>query len=819
MVQTPQNAPRSRATRGGTAARVLLIILGIILSCFGLLFTIASCSIMLDDGDMDMLFLLPFTLATLIGGVVIIFMQARGNTSPAGGPIAGDVRITSVTPIANGGYQSASPTDHQATPAQAVPQPVTSPEPASAEKAQTAEDVAHLVGRSDDLFATLRDLVRHESSAGSDKTHLVSMLMAASVLDWDDAPACGGGRLGRNTHYWIRLTPDGLTEEQYDTLISTEAALSVNQDLPDCRSSYLDSHKALASTKKLLRTMCDQRVENHPLTDDGLRACYRDLGTEQTPGEWVVRSVVANAAECLRTPFRVVYDLRCNVAEGIALVSLEIPRPRCMAIFVPGASEQAGLARAYALRLSTLIAKHAFGASNKISRVVVNCHEHDNDETLLSISYTQQVLDALLSVVDDSTVEDAFPSDESIRSSFGAGQWFEPVEPFFELTDSHLLPEQAFTYPELDEREASPEVQRTCGAKRISDLGINESAGRLQAWHNVRRRLAGSTEQAVQALVATRDSVKDITVVEACTRVIQALVDGSVEPDDTDALAQLFIDGAALDRAVARAVELLDDANGPEDPAAAAKILEDALAPIDNMGAYLDDETNVYRYFGSVSERIHHNLAINEGGRQIRLVPDAYFNAHSNASIALGMLGENERALAHADVCLRLAPTSTFATMRKVRILESQSRIYEAADLIKDALRHAVTPRDAAICQYRLAYMEWKLGREDLAAACYQRSLTWDTDMSSQAREELDDLINATEGLKRPTDEQADALLAREGIPLGCLRSDYDRTLAAAVACIDDSSFFTAGALMAVLYGVSNDDVVMGVYRSLKVTE
>ena len=166
---------------------------------------------------------------------------------------------------------------------------------------------------------------------------------------------------------------------------------------------------------------------------------------------------------------------------------------------------------------------------------------------------------------------------------------------------------------------------------------------------------------------------------------------------------------------------------------------------------------------------------------------------------------------------MRLAPTSTYATMRKVRILEEQSRIYEAADLIVAALHHAVTPRDAAICHYRLAYMEWKLGREDLAAACYQRSLTWDTEMSAQAREELDDLLANTPDLKRPTEEQADALLAREGIPLGCVRTDGENTLAAAVACMDGGALISARPLMAVLFGMNGDDVVMGVYRSLNV--
>ena len=338
------------------------------------------------------------------------------------------------------------------------------------------------------------------------------------------------------------------------------------------------------------------------------------------------------------------------------------------------------------------------------------------------------------------------------------------------------------------------------------------------AWNRLQPQLAGTTEQAVSALVALRDTASDITVVEACTRTAQALVDGSADLDDLQTLGELFVDGSSLDRAVARSNQLLDDTDGHEDPEAALKVLEAALAPIDDMGAYLDDETYVYRYFGSVAERIHHNRVIDERGREIRLVPDAYFNAHINASIALGMLGRTQEAMQHADICLRLAPTSTYATMRKVRLLEAESRIYDAADLIIEALRHAVTPRDAAICHYRLAYMQWKLGREDLAVACYQRAMNWDTEMRAQASEELSDLLESSSSLSRLTDEQADALLAREDIPLGCVRTDGERTLAAAVACIDDGALLSARPLMASLFGMNSDDVVMGVYRSLSVS-
>lgn len=802
-----------RRNSGGTVSRALLIILGVTLAIFGLLLVVAAAVISLDEGGAAFV-LMPFALATIAGGIVIVVSQVRADTERA--------RIS--------GSQAAIP--ESTVPDLAAPQssqegaPKAQPEPAAQTAADVpastandaTEDVAHLVYRSTDLFATLRDLVRHELSSptAQDKRHLADMLQAAGVMSWPDAPACEGGRLTRNSHFWIRLGTDDLTEEQYDMLIATEAALGVNQDLPEIRLQQLASPAAEEASLRLMRHLCDQHVDRPELTDEGLRVCYHNTNDESSTGDWVVRSIICNAVECVKTPFRVVCDVRVNIDEGLVILAPEIVRPRCMAIFSSDSNTQAGLARAYAFRLAVLLASHALDASNKVERVVVNCHEHAKTETLISFDISRKFIGILRTVAASEVIEEGFPTDPRIRCDF-LGSWFAHVQPFVGIDDSVAIPSNAHTFPELDAREAPESIVQTCNAKRICDLGINENACRISAWESVKDQMGTTTEQAVSALVAARNSASDITVAEACNRVAQALVDGSVDLDDTSAVASLFVDGSALDQAMNKASKLLDEDENPN-AEAALKILETALAPIEDMGAYLDDETYVYRYFGSVAERIQHNRTIDEGGREIRLVPDSYFNAHSNASIALGMLGRFDEALEHADICLRLAPTSTYATMRKVRVLESQSRIYEAADLIIDALRNAVTPRDAAICHYRLAYMEWKLGREDLAAACYQRSLNWDTEMSAQAKEELDDLISSSPQLERPTSEQADATLAREGIPLGCVRTDGERALAAAVACMDNGVLLSARPLMAVLYGMNNDDVVMGVYRSLSVS-
>ncbi len=802
MSEQPLSYSTSRSTRGGTAARVLLIILGVFLTLCGFIFSIACIALILEE-DTAGIIVLPFAAGSFIGGIALIITQARKKSSPSyAADLDSSETVVSVQPLTGG-------------PSSTVPVMGTEHQRAAQPSSSAAEDVASLVSRSSDLFASLRDLVRHESHAGSNKYHLATMLEAAGVMQWPDAPACEGGRLSRNRHFWIRLNTDDLTAEQYDLLIATEAALSVNQDLPDAQGYALDSRQALDATGTLMRNLATLEVGESSLTDEGIRACYRDTPANQTPGEWLLRSKIAHAAESISTPFRVTFTLRANLEEGLVVLALEVPRPGCMAIFTPDTAAQAGYARAYALRLATLMARHAFAASDRVTRVVINCIEHDQTDTLLSIDFSEKILTSLLKVAQSTQVEQGFPASENIRASFAQG-WFEPVEPFVALNSPLAVPTQACTYPELDNRPAAPAVERTCGAHRISDLGINENAVRIAAWDQLSAHLPQTTEQAVQELVSLRDSAEDITVMEACGRTMQALVDGKVDLDDRNALAGLFIDGSSLDRAVQRANELLNE-DGKEDPDAAYQILAQALAPIDDMGAYLDDESTAYRYFGSVCERIVHNLTIDEHGRQIRLVPDAYFNAHANASVALGMLGRNDEALEHADICMRLAPTSTYAALRKVRILEAQSRIYEAADLIVKALRTAATAHDVAVCHYRLAFMEWKLGREDLAAACYVRSLTWNTDVVPQAREELDDLVSAIDGLERPTPEQADSLLAREGIPLGCVKTDLDRMLAAGVACMDDHAFYTARGLMAALFAMNSDDVIMGVYRSLAI--
>lgn len=829
-----------RAERGGTALTVICSILGGLAIINGLIFAIMAIFFLTDGEELGLvLFVLAIALVSITTGVLLIVLGVRqgkdqklsesGPATKATAPQtqdtpAGDTPEVISREVIAGGPQSQAAPAASGTP-EPVPTPVPSPSPAPTGAPQgsaATEEVANLVTRSENLFASLKDLVRNERShEATSRHHLASMLEATGLMAWDDAPVCEAGRLTRNHHFWIRQNVDEMSDEAYDRLVSIEAALSVNQDLGSLAATSTVEGSAPEVARRIFGTMTSQSIERYSL-DASLDAAYPGASRSDVGGEWAVRASVASAAECAVTPFRVVHEERVNVAEGALAFSLEIPRPRCMAIFSPDFQMQVALARSYALRLSTLLARHAIAHSvladePLIKTVYVNCHEHGSDKTLLSLRLDDDVIARLTALfADPAALEgNAFPANEAIHATFGADGWFEEVEPFVTLDDELVSPSWRFTYPELVDRPTSERLRSITGARNVTELGINENAGRLAAWDELSAQGWENTEDIVSKLKEKMLQAEDITVSEACNRTIEALVAGSVDSSDTEELNRIFIRGTSLEQAVKTSEDALDESNGPSDPEKAVSVLTEALSPIESLGAYLDDTDTIYRYFGSISERIRFDLDIDDHRRTVKLVPDAYYNAICNLSIAYDELGDGDKAMRYADEMIRIAPATIHATMRKVRVLEHQERIFEAADLIKGILRLASTPRDAAICHYRLAYMEWKLGREDLGVACYQRSLTWDTEMSQQAREELDDLLSSNDKLRRLSDDEVASVLAREGIPLGCDESDKRRMLAAATLCVDEGVFWAARPLVGSLFNLNGDDVMMGVYRSL----
>ncbi|WP_407416671.1 hypothetical protein [Paratractidigestivibacter faecalis] len=691
--------------------------------------------------------------------------------------------------------------------AESAGQAASSPEGSGSPAPQVAAEpgmqtVEALVQRSDDVAATLRDLVSHGQSS-ADYGMLPALLVRSGLMDWEGAPRFTANRLRRNRRWWMSCDVDELTEDGYDRLIALEGALNLAADLAE--GACPDAPDDQGRIEALFRDLASLS----PLpTPEG-----RTFPAGEKDGEWAARLALSEWLENLPAPFRVVSAFQLDLDEGLACVDVAVPSPSCLALVAPGDEAlQAAEARRYAWRLALTVARGAFAASPRIGRVGVNCVSHGARETLLSLLMDRGELDALLAGAD---APGAGPAPgETCRVDVAEDGRMRPVRALLARSDSRLNPASRWDAVELDPMDASAAVREACGAARVSDLGINENARRVAAWNQLAGTLGATTADAVARLMATRDASEDQTVREACSRTCQALVDGAVDASDHQALALAFVLGGPLDQAQRQALDLAGEDAGPADLERALGLLDAVLVPLAQAGAYADGPTRVFRYFNSAAERVRFNRTVADG-RDVVLVPDAYYAAHSLAARVLTQLGRAEEAQVHADELARVAPVTPDAALSRVRVLEAQERIFECVDVLVDAMGYAATAREMSICLYRLAYMEWRLGRNRLAVACYERSMRLHGEIASQAKEELDELLDSEPGLSRLDPEECARELSAAGIPLGDADGARRAMEEAAAACVDARLMGISRAYLAVALEVDRDDALLGVYRSL----
>lgn len=691
--------------------------------------------------------------------------------------------------------------------AESAGQAASSPEGSGSPAPQVAAEpgmqtVEALVQRSDDVAATLRDLVSHGQSS-ADYGMLPALLARSGLMEWEGAPRFSANRLRRNRRWWMSCDVDELTEDGYDRLIALEGALNLAADLAE--GACPDAPDDQGRIEALFRDLASLSPLPAP---EG-----RTFPAGEKDGEWAARLALSEWLENLPAPFRVVSAFQLDLDEGLACVDVAVPSPSCLALVAPDdKARQAAEARRYAWRLALLVARGAFAASSRIQRVGVNCVSHGARETLLSLLVGQGELDGLLAGAAAADAEPV-PARNCRVDVAGDGRML-PVDALLARSDSRLNPACRWDAVELDASDAPRAVREACGADRVSDLGINENARRVSVWNRLVGTLGSTTSDAVARLMSARDATEDPTVREACSRTCQALVDGTVDASDHQALALVFALGSPLDQAQRQALDLAGEDAGPADLERALGLLDAVLVPLAQAGAYADDPTRVCRYFNSAAERVRFNRTVADG-RDVVLVPDAYYAAHSLAARVLTQLGRAEEAQVHADELARIAPVTPDAALSRVRVLEAQERIFECVDVLVGALGYTATAREMSICLYRLAYMEWRLGRNRLAVACYERSMRLHGEIAAQAREELDELLGSEPGLSRLDPEECARELSAAGIPLGDADGARCAMEEAAAACVDARLMGISRAYLAVALEVDRDDALLGVYRSL----
>lgn len=739
--------------------------------------------------------LLGVALVTL--GVVEVALRLRG-------------RGRSASPRAPRQDEGAEKTVRPAAPA---------PRPAPARPGGGIPPLDQILPRSDDALATLRYfIVDAPDQMLADQCELVRR---TGLADWTDEPRCGARRLARSGRWWL-VPGDGAlpAPADADRVWAVEAALNLGQDAAKMAEppATLDErlHVLLAGVSHL-----------EPVRHPGSRFFAAVTEGADPRGEWAAHVAFADALENLPVPFRMVADFRLNVSEGLLGVRAAVPRPAAFS-FAPEVERDA-LARAYAYDLALLLARTALAASTAIRRVVVSCHEEGSVDCVLSADLTRSSLERMAAAPREGGLPK--PSAE-LRYRPAADGWLASVAPLLSFADAQLRPAERHRPVELSDEPCPEAVVRACGAQVRSELGIAESVARWDAWERVADDLGGlgdTTEDAVTALSELRATATDASVVEACARTTRALVAGELDVEDTDGLIECFVNGSPLERAVRQAGPLVA-APGESDQAELARVvnlLEGALGDVEKDDAYRDDDLRVHRYFRSVPERVAYNLD-SADGRVVRLVPDAYFLAQQYAAVLerrLGLPGGLDRALAHAERAVELAPCTVEAAIARADCLRDLGRADEAVRAVCGAAARCATVDGLSLCLYRLAALVYDLGMVEASIACYRRCIELGRAQAGSARRELSVLVERErEALAasrldpaRLTGERLTCALEAAGLPAGKTERLSERLRAAAVACTDAGIFSAAQPLLrAYLWAADRrDDALADVLASL----
>ena len=692
-------------------------------------------------------------------------------------------------------------------------------EQAQAEALERIEIVDRMLSHSEDIFATSKDLASSRSDDSAFEA-VIAMLNAYKPLLKENPPCIKPIKLGRTKRYWFTTLETNDSEELLDTLMGLESIYNINQDLQLFRARRQNEENAESTAsdqslnEELLAILAhtSQAEANYESDNDYLNVAYPDVSPEKVVGEWALRNAIASAAENATLPFRINFNMRTNAQRGLALIHLEVPRPACFAFVSADEKQQAALARDYAFRSALFMAQAALGAcpASPVVRAVVVCHEHGSNDAIMSIDANLANINSLKDLAQQPAPIDVTAHPLFIRAKTGE-RWLEKISPHITAQNKLLNPDRYHLAVETSLKPCYPRLAQSANAQFERDLGCREEAFKEEAWRQL-GSLGETTGSSVAALQDLRNYCEDASVKEACDRSMRALVEGRVAPSQIEQLRAIFMGNSDLASAVALGMSVYTSQSHTDIQMALDRLTE-ALTPQLQI-SMMDDTETVFRYFQNSAERLFYNISIQDK-REVKLVPRVYYTANELAAHLLCLLNRSDEAMPFADEVMRIAPISSNAAVTKARVLEFQSKIFEAVDLMNEAAKRAATVHDAALCYYRMAYLQWRLGKNKLSYACYRIAQGLRTEISIQATKEMQELLESDDSLVELTASEACRVLDKEGLHVWDVDDHRNELARAAVLSTDQLIYPCAAQLTMNLLEYKQDDAVACIFRSL----
>ena len=696
-----------------------------------------------------------------------------------------------------------------------------------------------------DLLKKTVDQIREREDAGGPhapcglEQYLARRLEEAglySTRENEKLPVLSVARPRHSGLFYLRTSARQVTFGAQLRIVRIEAALNATllASLHAPRAGQSSMEELYKYTQRFERSMCAQ-VPNVDMADWSYLAMpWQMRYGPTTQGEWSVRQTIAEAIESLQTPHRLEASFRSNVSAGD--VGIEIFVTPSQAYWksalvdglgvVPITNEmRAKNASEYAARLAILLANHAFRTSNRIKRVWVSGIEHTPSSRICrySVCFDRRAFSLLRM--------EAVLDPIAILRSFGASLEEEsgrllPTSPLFYLEDERFCPPKRHDLWQLSERPLSAAAAVSLGTTRVSGLSIHEELPRLLASEQLLRRLddqddTHSTEKSVQAVLSVSQETSDFSVLSAAERIMQKLVDGSLDPKDTRAIQDEFVSGDQLTRSVQRAQRLLTSRKPDE----ALECLLQCLGNTHGQDSYSDTASVAYRSFETFTQRSLYNRMHVNDKRTVVLVPDAYVVAQLLiAALYMNMPEEHpesrnalERARDHAQKALDVAPLSTPAHLSVAACLERSGNLDLASEQVAKLLEVAFDPQSIGLAYYHLASIQWSLGNERTSQACYQLSVQAFPPLLPFVMQECQELLQEGEqSIELLNAQQIEQELTEHNIPLSPSERLSYLLYDCATASVDAEVFPVARDLMHVLEALTGDDVIRCMRQSLE---
>ena len=629
----------------------------------------------------------------------------------------------------------------------------------------------------------------------------------------DDAPA----RLrpnARSGQVRLDIQGPGLDEEGVRTLRRVESALNRTVYAKRCIGRRPETS---VPELYLLSDAIERSVTCEAADIDTGAGGYGDRG------EWEVRRAVALGIQSLRLPYRLECRFRLNLEAGVAALSFDTVEPDVIAPrewCVDGGTRRTTRARRelrasrLACREAMVLAAMALSTSPRLDEAWVQATDGDG-RRLISWRATRAAVAAL-----DLESPGERPEDElaALGASIDAcdGRLY-PVTPQFSMADPLLCPSWRSDEPETSLRPLAAEAARALGASAMSDLAIRGTARREAAADQVCSALDGTCSHDVATVLEATAHDGDQEVRAAGRRVVRALIDGTLDGGDPEAVRDALLADGDLGRAVGDAFSLLASPEG-RDPVRVercARELERLLAAEEDAEPYRNGAGHVWRFFNTYAERGLHNRLSGADGREVRLVPAPYYHAHGALASLSMRLGRADRALSFALRAQELDPMDVNARLRAARCYELLGDAPMAEATVRELLSLAHDPDSICAAYLRLGGALRQEGELRLADASLRHAVAVGGVCAPAAVRALGDL--QAQGGYEPTPAGAVAdELEGAGIPLAPVARVGEVLVDGAKAAVDAGIFPVARDLTALVGILTNDESLLTVALSME---